>query len=161
MEGAGSSYSPGAPSRGLPTGGPRCALRTAGLKEQKLFLRGLFPSMGFRSDSVYYARLSRRAGETKYSFWKMLSFAWQGITSCSAAPLRLAGIMSFLCMLAAVGYSLVSLYKYMAGETIQGWTSMIIVVLCLVLCSCSAWPSRVSILPKFLSRFGKTNGSFG
>ena len=102
-----------------------------GIKEQKLFLRGLFPSMGFRSGSVYYARLSRRAGETKYPFWKMLSFAWQGITSCSAAPLRLAGIMSFLCMLAAVGYSLVSLYKYMAGETIQGWTSMIIVVLML------------------------------
>lgn len=102
-----------------------------GIKEQKLFLRGLFPSLGFRSGTVYYARLSRQAGETKYPFWKMLSFAWQGITSCSAAPLRLAGVMSFLCMLAAVGYSLVSLYKYMAGETIQGWTSMIIVVLML------------------------------
>lgn len=102
-----------------------------GIDEQTLFLRGLFPTLGFKSSKVYYARLSRQAGVSKYPLLKMLSFAWRGITSCSAAPLRLAGFMSLACMLAALAYSLVSLVKYMLGETIQGWTSMIIVVLLL------------------------------
>lgn len=102
-----------------------------GIEEQTLFLRGLFPTLGFKSSKVYYARLSRQAGVSKYPLLKMLSFAWRGITSCSAAPLRLAGFMSLACMLAALAYSLVSLVKYMLGETIQGWTSMIIVVLLL------------------------------
>lgn len=99
--------------------------------EQNLFLRGLFPTLGFKTDKVYYKRMSRQAGESKYPLAKMLGFAWQGITSCSAAPLRLAGVLAFLTMLAALAYSLVVLAKYMAGEVIQGWTSMIIVVLLL------------------------------
>ena len=80
---------------------------------------------------VYYVRQSRMAGESKYPFWKMVSFAWRGITACSVAPLRIAGLMSMLCMLAALAFSGVSLLKYAMGETIQGWTSLIIVVLLL------------------------------
>lgn len=99
--------------------------------EQNLFLRGLFPTMGFRTEKVYYARLSRQAGESKYPLRKMISFAWRGITSCSAAPLRLAGLMSFVCMFFALILCIISMYKYAAGETIQGWTSMIIVTLLL------------------------------
>ena len=101
------------------------------IKEHSLFLRGLFPAMGFKSAQVYYMRQSRMAGESKYPFWKMVSFAWRGITACSVAPLRIAGLMSMLCMLAALAFSGVSLLKYMLGETIQGWTSLIIVVLLL------------------------------
>lgn len=99
--------------------------------EQSLFLRGLFPALGFKSAKVYYVRQSRMAGESKYPFWKMVSFAWKGITACSVAPLRIAGLMSMLCMLAAIAFSGVSLLKYVMGETIQGWTSLIIVVLLL------------------------------
>ena len=102
-----------------------------GIHEQSLFLRGLFPAMGFKSAQVYYVRQSRMAGESKYPFWKMVSFAWKGITACSAAPLRIAGLMSMLCMVAALSFSGVSLLKYAMGETIQGWTSLIIVVLLL------------------------------
>lgn len=102
-----------------------------GFEEQTLFLRGLFPTLGFKTEKVYYSRLSRQAGESKYPLLKMLSFAWRGITSCSAAPLRLAGLMSLTCMLTALIFSLVSLYKHLQGETIQGWTSLIIVVLLL------------------------------
>lgn len=101
------------------------------IREQGLFLRGLFPSLGFRHSEVHYERRERTAGESKYPFWKMVSFAWKGITACSAAPLRLAGFMSFILMLAALAYTCVSLFKYVMGETIQGWTSMIIVVLLL------------------------------
>lgn len=98
-------------------------------KEHNLFLRGLFPALGYKTGKVYYKRLERTAGESKYPLKKMLAFAWQGITSCSTAPLRIAGIMSFVCMLIALLICIVSLYKYVSGETIQGWTSLIIVIL--------------------------------
>ena len=100
-------------------------------REQGLFLRGLFPSLGFNNSEVYYTRRSRTAGESKYPLWKMLSLAWTGITSCSAAPLRISGIMGCVFMLAALVYSGVALFDYIRGETIPGWTSLIIVVLLL------------------------------
>ena len=102
-----------------------------GYSEQNLFLRGLFPTIGFKSSKVFYKRLSRKAGESKYPLRKMLSFAWRGITSCSVAPLRVAGFMSLICMLLAFIMCIVSLFKYATGDTIQGWTSLIIVSLLL------------------------------
>lgn len=102
-----------------------------GYGEQALFLRGLFPTMGFNTATVKYARLARQAGESKYPLRKMLSFAWRGITSCSAVPLRLAGLMSLVCMGVALFLCAVTLWKYLLGETVQGWTSLIIVTLLL------------------------------
>lgn len=102
-----------------------------GYSEQNLFLRGLFPTIGFKSSKVFYKRLSRKAGESEYPLRKMLSFAWRGITSCSVAPLRVAGLMSLICMLLAFIMCIVSLFKYATGDTIQGWTSLIIVSLLL------------------------------
>lgn len=101
----------------------------SGFHEQNLFLRGLFPILGFKTGKVYYRRLSRTAGVSKYPLRKMLSFAWRGITSCSTAPLRLAGIMSFACMVIALLASLVALYKYTVGSVIPGWTSLMIIIL--------------------------------
>ena len=102
-----------------------------GYGEQSLFLRGLFPTMGFRTATVSYARKAREAGESKYPLRKMLAFAWRGITSCSAAPLRVAGLMSLVCMGFAFLLCGVTLWKYAMGETVQGWTSLIIVTLLL------------------------------
>ena len=102
-----------------------------GYGEQSLFLRGLFPTMGFTTATVSYARQARQAGESKYPLRKMLSFAWKGITSCSAAPLRVAGLMGFVCMVVALLLCCVTLWKYAMGETLQGWTSLIIVTLLL------------------------------
>lgn len=100
-----------------------------GYKEETLFLRGLFPVLGFKTSKVYYERQSRTAGKTKYPLRKMLSFAWTGITSCSAAPLRLAGVLSFACMLIALIACVISLYKYFTGVAVQGWTSLMIIIL--------------------------------
>ena len=58
-------------------------------KEVNLFLRGMFPLVGYRSDVVYYERNERFAGESKYPLKKMLNFAWDGITSFSVKPIRL------------------------------------------------------------------------
>lgn len=98
-------------------------------KEQSLFLRGFFPSLGFKDAKVFYRRLPRTAGESKYPLFKMLSFAWKGLTSCSAAPLRIAGILSLFCMVTALGLTFVFLTQHLLGRTIQGWTSIVIVVL--------------------------------
>lgn len=98
-------------------------------REQRPFLRGIFPAMGFKTAEVTYRRLSRRAGESKYPLWKMLSFAWRGLTSFSPAPLRLAGLLGTTGMLLALLTCVAALIDYMAGRTVSGWTSLIIVVL--------------------------------
>lgn len=97
--------------------------------ERNLFLRGLIPRLGFRSTKVFYRRGKREFGQTKYPLRKMLSFAWTGITSASAAPLRLAGVLSLLCMIMALFLGLFQIYRWSAGETVPGWTSLFLAVL--------------------------------
>lgn len=81
-------------------------------KEVNLFLRGMFPLVGFKSDVVYYERNERFAGESKYPLKKMLNFAWDGITSFSVKPLRLIASIDFFLTLVGIGigiYVLVAL----------------------------------------------------
>ena len=81
-------------------------------KEVNLFLRGMFPLVGFKSDIVYYERNERFAGESKYPLKKMLNFAWDGITSFSVKPLRLIASIGFFLTLIGVGigiYAIVAL----------------------------------------------------
>lgn len=95
-------------------------------KEVNMFLRGIIPMIGFKSDVVYYARKERMAGESKYPFKKMLSFAWEGITSLTTKPIRMItvlGISIFIISFIMLIYSLVS---YLAGTAITGWTSTIV-----------------------------------
>jgi glycosyltransferase involved in cell wall biosynthesis len=94
-------------------------------KEVNLFLRGIVPLIGFKSTSVYYDRKERLAGETKYPLRKMISFAFDGITSFSVTPIRfvlLLGITSFLVSM-AFGIYFLSLKFF--GNTELGWTSLI------------------------------------
>ncbi len=95
-------------------------------RESNLFLRGLIPQLGLRSSIVTYDRRARFAGESKYPLRKMISFAWNGITSLSVAPIRLvmgAGFAVFAFALAAGAYAL---YAYGRGATVPGWTSMML-----------------------------------
>lgn len=92
--------------------------------EVNLFLRGIFTLIGFNNTVVYYDRLEREAGNTKYPFKKMVGFAVEGITSFSVKPLRfvsLLGIFIFLISAAMAVYSIVS-YFYLG--TVPGWTSI-------------------------------------
>ncbi|MDQ1144545.1 glycosyltransferase involved in cell wall biosynthesis [Bacillus sp. SORGH_AS 510] len=94
-------------------------------KEVNMFLRGIVPLLGFQSEIVYYDRLERQAGETKYPLKKMLSFAFDGITSFSISPIRfvlLTGFISFFLSLLFGGYFLT--LKFL-GHTTMGWTSLI------------------------------------
>ena len=98
----------------------------ARFKEVNLFLRGIVPLIGYRSDVVTYERHERFAGESKYPLRKMLAFATDGITSFSIKPIRLIttfGILIFGISLLMLLYSLV---VHFMGKTVAGWTSMII-----------------------------------
>ena len=103
----------------------------ASYAEHSLFLRGIFPGMGFRGATVGYARLARQAGESKYPLRRMLSFALSGITSFSPVPLRLAGLLSAGTLLLALLESLRALYTHFTGGTVVGWTSLMIALLLL------------------------------
>ena len=91
-------------------------------KEVNLFLRGMFPLVGFKSDVVYYERKERFAGESKYPLKKMLNFAWDGITSFSVKPLRLICVLGFIILFISIGIMIYSLVRYLTGNTVSGWT---------------------------------------
>ena len=94
-------------------------------KEVNLFLRGIVPLIGYKSDVVLYERNERFAGESKYPLKKMLSFAFEGITSFSVEPIRLIlviGIIMFLYSLFAILYFLI---VWIVDKTVQGWITVV------------------------------------
>lgn len=96
----------------------------AQFKEVNLFLRGLVPLVGYRSSSVYYERHERLAGESHYPLKKMLSFAFDGITSLSVKPIRLiTGLGFFISLASFIGIIWVLLTK-LFGTVVSGWASM-------------------------------------
>ena len=94
----------------------------ANYKEVNLFLRGMFPLVGFKSDIVYYERHERFAGESKYPLKKMLNFAWDGITSFSVKPLRFICTLGFIILFISIGIMIYSLVRFLTGNTVSGWT---------------------------------------
>lgn len=94
----------------------------ANFKEVNLFLRGMFPLIGYKSDKVYYERAERFAGESKYPLKKMLNFAWDGITSFSVKPLRFICILGFIILFVSVLIMIYSLVQKIIGNTVDGWT---------------------------------------
>ena len=98
-------------------------------KETNIFLRGMVPMIGFKSDIVTYERSERLAGESKYPLKKMLALAWEGITSLSIQPIRMItwlGAIVFGISLIMIIYSLISFF---CGWTVSGWSSLL----------CSIW----------------------
>lgn len=95
--------------------------------EVNLFLRGMFPLVGFNSTSVYYERHERLKGESHYPLKKMLALAFDGITSLSIKPIRIVtgmGIAFSIISFLLIVYALISLIH---GTVVSGWTSSIIV----------------------------------
>ena len=98
-------------------------------RESHLFLRGIFPLVGFKSGIVEYDRKNREAGETKYPLKKMLAFAWEGITSFSIKPLKIVTSLGFLTLLVSLILSAWTIYTKLLGKDVQGWSSTILVIL--------------------------------
>ena len=97
-------------------------------KEVNLFLRGMFPLVGFKSTSVYYERHERIAGESHYPLRKMLALAFDGITSLSIKPIRMiTGLGIAIAMLSFAGV-IWSIVMAILGKTVAGWASMVCIV---------------------------------
>ena len=100
----------------------------ADFHEVNLFLRGMFPLVGFRSTCVYYKREERVAGKSHYPLSKMLHLAFDGITSLSIKPIQMiAGAGLFISIVGFIGIIWV-IIRALMGYTIAGWASMICVV---------------------------------
>lgn len=94
--------------------------------EVNLFLRGIIPLLGFRSTQVFYERGKRLAGESKYPFKKMLSFALDGITSFSIKPIRMILWIGAIIFLISLFILFASLFQKIFGYTVKGWTTLIV-----------------------------------
>lgn len=94
--------------------------------ESNIYLRGMIPMLGFRSAMVYYKRGERFAGESKYNLRKMLSLAWNGISSLSIQPLRFVTFCGFAIFGVTVLMSVYALYAYFFKATTPGWTSTVL-----------------------------------
>lgn len=98
----------------------------ANFKEVNIFLRGMFPLVGFKSTCVYYERNERIAGESHYPLRKMVALALDGITSLSINPIRIitgSGAVISLIAFALIIYALIS---YFTGNAVSGWSSTLI-----------------------------------
>ena len=94
-------------------------------REVNLFLRGIVPLIGYRSDYVFYDRHERFAGESKYPLKKMISFALDGITSFSVKPLKIISNLGILLSVLSVGGLIYALISYFTGNAVAGWTATI------------------------------------
>ena len=94
--------------------------------EVNLFLRGIVPMIGLTHGVVYYARKERLAGVSKYPWRHMTSFAWEGVTSLSARPIRLIAQMGMFISFISGLMLIWSIVRHFIGETIVGWTSLVV-----------------------------------
>ena len=94
--------------------------------EVNLFLRGIVPMIGLTHGVVYYARKERLAGVSKYPWRRMTSFAWEGVTSLSARPIRLIAQMGMFISFISGLMLIWSIVRHFIGETIVGWTSLVV-----------------------------------
>ncbi len=97
-------------------------------EEVNLFLRGIVPLIGYKSATVEYERGERFAGESKYPLKKMLSFAFEGITSMSIKPIRMICVLGVLVFCVSIGILIYSLIRHFTGNTVWGWTSLAVSV---------------------------------
>ena len=98
-------------------------------QEVNLFLRGIVPQIGYKTDIAYYERNERIAGDSKYPLKKMLTFAIDGITSFSIKPLRMISSIGFIILLLSIFVLCYSIIMKFLGNTVSGWTFIV----------CSIW----------------------
>lgn len=95
-------------------------------REVNLFLRGIVPLIGYKSDVVYYERAERFAGESKYPLKKMIAFAGEGITSFSTKPMKMITVLGVLVFLVSIVMLIWSVVGFFLGTTEPGWASLMV-----------------------------------
>lgn len=100
------------------------------LREQHRFMKGLFAWIGYSQKAVLYRRDARFAGTTKWNYWKLWTFALEGITSFTTAPLKIATYVGVLAALLAFMFAIFIVYKTLAyGDPVRGYPSLMVIVL--------------------------------
>ena len=89
--------------------------------EVNLFLRGIVPLIGFQTSVATYERKERAAGESKYPLKKMVSFAWDGITSFSVKPLKMITTLGFIMLFISIIMIIYTIVVKILGNTVDGW----------------------------------------
>lgn len=97
--------------------------------EVNLFLRGLVPEIGFKTDVVYFDVKEREAGVSKYTMKKMIAFAIDGITSFSIKPLQMITLVGMVVLLISLFMIITTIYDFFMGKTVAGWPTTV----------CSIW----------------------
>jgi glycosyltransferase involved in cell wall biosynthesis len=101
-------------------------------KETHRFMKGLFAWIGFKQKAVYYKRDSRRAGKSKWSYWRLWNFALDGITSFTIAPLKISTYIGTVTALGAFSYGIYMVIETLLhGNAVPGYPSLIVIVLML------------------------------
>lgn len=98
----------------------------ANYKEVNLFLRGMFPMIGFKSTCVEYSRHERLAGSSKYPLSKMFTLAFDGITSFSVKPIRIITVLGGVTVLLSIVLIIYALISWITGHVVAGWASSFI-----------------------------------
>jgi glycosyltransferase involved in cell wall biosynthesis len=108
----------------------RAVAALGGLRERQRFMKGLFAWIGYRQTSVVYHRDARHAGTTKWNYWRLGNLAIEGITSFSAAPLRVATWVGLSAAVLAFLYGIWVLIKVVAwGDPVRGYPTLMVVIL--------------------------------
>ena len=98
------------------------------LRERHRLVRGLVAWVGFRQTVIDFERPARAAGTTKYPLLKMVRLGWDGMTSLSAAPLRVATLLGIAALFCGAAYAALAVYVgYVQGRGVPGWTSLVII----------------------------------
>ncbi|MBS4013452.1 MAG: glycosyltransferase family 2 protein [Bacteroidetes bacterium] len=121
------------------------------MPENDRFTRGLISWMGFRQAFFEYKANPRYKGKSKYSVRKMMRFAFDGITSFSTKPLRVALYFGFIFFMLGMIYAAYAVVQYFQGHTIQGWTSILLSVIILG----SIQLLSIGLLGEYLARISR------
>lgn len=100
------------------------------MQEYNRFTKGIFGWVGFNTKWLEYENVERAKGETKWNFWKLLMYSFDGITAFSTAPLMIASFMGvFFCIIAFVMIIFIVVRKLMFGDPVSGWPSLVCIIL--------------------------------
>ena len=119
------------------------------LKEYNRFSKGIFGWVGFKTKWITYNNAPRSAGVTKWSFWKLFLYAFDGIIGFSTAPLAIASVSGVLfCVLSGLGVLFIAIRRLLFGDPVAGWASIV----CIVLFSSGVQLFCVGILGQYLAK---------
>ncbi|MDR1629912.1 MAG: glycosyltransferase family 2 protein [Oscillospiraceae bacterium] len=121
--------------------------RLAEFKEVNLFLRGIVPMIGYKSSIAYYDRSERFAGESKYPLKKMIAFAWQGVTSLSAKPIKMITITGILLSLLGFIALIVFLILYSSSAVGMLWP-----ILCAISLACGLQLTAIGVIGEYVGK---------